>query len=48
MKGDIGAQRILIESIKDSLILDVSKLESSKEICDKIGGTILEIRRSNV
>ena len=30
MKGDIRAQRILIESIKESLIPYVSKLESSK------------------
>ena len=36
MKGDIRARRILIESIKDSLIPYVSNLESSKEICDKL------------
>ena len=36
MKGDIRAQRILIESIKNSLIPYVSKLESSKEIYDKL------------
>ena len=32
MKGEIRAQRILIESIKDSLIPYVSKLKSAKEI----------------
>ena len=48
MKGDIRAQRILIESIKNSLISHVAKLESSKEIYDKIGGTILGIGRRNV
>ena len=36
MKGDIRARRILIESIKDSLIPYVSNLESSKEIYDKL------------
>ena len=36
MRGDIRARRILIESIKDSLIPYVSKLESSKEIYDKL------------
>jgi len=36
MKGDLRAQRILIESINDSLIPYVSKLESSKEIYDKL------------
>ena len=36
MKGDIRALRILIESIKDSLIPYVSKLETSKEIYDKL------------
>ena len=36
MKGDIRTRRILIESIKDSLIPYVSKLESSKEIHDKL------------
>ena len=36
MKGDIGAQRILTESIKDSLISDVSNLESSKGIYEKL------------
>ena len=36
MQGDIRARRILIESIKDSLIPYVSKLESSKEIYDKL------------
>ena len=36
MKGDIRAQRILIESIKDSLIPYVSKLEYSEEIYDKL------------
>ena len=30
MKGEIRAQRILIESIKDSLIPYVSKLKSAK------------------
>ena len=32
MKGEIRAQRILIESIKDSLIPYVSKLTNAKEI----------------
>ena len=36
MKGEILAQRILIESIKDPLIPYVSKLATSKEIYDKL------------
>ena len=36
MKGEIRAQRVLIESIKDSLILYVSKLNSAKEIYEKL------------
>ena len=32
MKGEVRAQRILIESIKDSLIPYVSKIETSKEV----------------
>ena len=36
MRGEIRAQRILIESIKDPLITYVSKLETSKEIYDKL------------
>ena len=36
MKGEVRAQRILIESIKDPLIPYVSKLETSKEIYDKL------------
>ena len=36
MKGKIKAQRILIESIKDSLIPYVSKLKSAKEIYEKL------------
>ena len=36
MKGEIRAQRILIESIKDSLISYVSKLKSTKEIYKKL------------
>jgi len=36
MKGGIRAQRILIESIKDSLIPNVAKLKTSKEIYDKL------------
>lgn len=36
MKGEIRAQRILIESIKDLLILFVAKLEISKEIYEKL------------
>ena len=36
MKGEIRAQRILIESIKDSLIPYVSKLKSAKEIYEKL------------
>ena len=35
MKGEVRAQRILIESIKDPLIPYVSKLKTSKEIYDK-------------
>jgi len=35
-KDETRAQRILIESIKDSLIPYVSKLETSKEIYDKL------------
>lgn len=34
MKGEVRAQRILIESIKDTLTPYVSKLETSKEIYD--------------
>ena len=36
MKGEIRVQRILIESIKDSLIPYVSKLKSAKEIYEKL------------
>lgn len=36
MKRDMRAQRILIESIKDSLIPYVSKLESAKAIYEKL------------
>ena len=36
MKGEIRAQRILIESIKDSLIPYVSKLKTAKQIYDKL------------
>lgn len=36
MKGEVRAQKILIESIKYSLIPYVSKLETSKEIYDKL------------
>ena len=36
MKREVRAQRILIESIKDPLISYVSKLETSKEIYDKL------------
>ena len=36
MKGEIRAERILIESIKDSLIPYVSKLETTKEIYEKL------------
>lgn len=36
MKGEIRAQRILTESIKDSLIPFVAKLKTSKEIYDKL------------
>jgi len=35
MKGEIRAQRILIESIKDSLIPYVSKLKTAKQIYEK-------------
>jgi len=36
MKGEFMAQNILIESTKDPLIPYVSKLETSKEIYDKL------------
>jgi len=36
MEGEVRTQRILIESIKDPLIPYVSKLETSKEIYDKL------------
>lgn len=36
MKGEVRAPRILIESIKDSLTPYVSKLDTSKEIYDKL------------
>lgn len=36
MKGEVRARRILIESIKDSLIPYVSKLETTKDIYDKL------------
>jgi len=36
MKGEVRAQRILIESINDSLIPYVSKLETAKAIYDKL------------
>jgi len=36
MKGDIRSQSIIIESISDSLIPCVSKLEYSKEIYEKL------------
>ena len=35
-KGEIRAQRILIESIKDSLIPYASKLETAKETYEKL------------
>jgi len=36
MKGEVRAQMILIESIKDSLIPYLSKLETAKAIYDKL------------
>jgi len=36
MKGEVRAQRIIIKSINDPLIPYVSKLETSKEIDDKL------------
>ena len=36
IKGEIKAQRILIESIKDSLIPYVSKLKTAKQIYEKL------------
>jgi hypothetical protein len=36
MKGEVRAQRILIESIKDTLIPYVSNLETSKEIFENL------------
>ena len=36
MKGEIKAQRILIESIKDSLIPYVANFEESKDIYEKM------------
>ena len=36
MKGEIRAQRILIESIKDSLIPYVAKVKIAKEIYEKM------------
>lgn len=36
MKGEIRVQRILIESIKDSLIPYVAKMETMKEIYEKL------------
>ena len=36
MQGEVIAQRILIESIKDHLIPYVSKLDTSKEIYEKL------------
>ena len=36
MKGEIRAQRILIESIKDSLIPYVSKIKTTKQIYEKL------------
>jgi len=36
MKGEVRAQRILIESIKDSLISYVEKLKILKEIYEKL------------
>ena len=36
MKGEIRAMRILIESIKDSLIPYVSKLNTAKQIYEKL------------
>ena len=36
MKGEIIVQRILIESIKDSLIHYVSKMETTKDIYEKL------------
>ena len=35
MKGDIRAQKTLIESIKDSIISDVPNLKSSKGVYKK-------------
>ena len=37
MKGEVRAQRILLESINDPFIPYVSKLETSKEIYEKLG-----------
>ena len=52
LKGEIRAQRILIESIKDSFIPYVSKLKSAKEIYEKLvelfSVNIAGIGRSNV
>ena len=53
MKGEVGAQWILIESIKDPLIPYVSKLETSKEIYYKlvklysvsIAGEVISLRQ---
>ena len=36
MKGGVRAQRIVIESIKDPFIPYVYKLDSSKELYDKL------------
>ena len=52
-KGEIIARKILIESLKDSIIPYVSNLESSKEIYDKlvellsisIAGEIMSLRK---
>ena len=48
MKGEVSDQRILMESIKDPLMSYVSKLETSKEIYEKLvellfGSTIGEV-----
>jgi len=53
MKGEVRAQRILIESIKDTLIPYITKLKTSKEIYDKlvelyfvsIAGEVISLRQ---
>jgi len=36
IKGEVRAQRILVESVKDSLIPYVANMETSKEIYEKL------------